>query len=78
MAGFEHPQDAVRASIEMIEELSRFNRTASRRWAKVGVQGIERLRRRSVTGSTISDRTCIRPHGCRVSPTSTKFASVQQ
>jgi class 3 adenylate cyclase len=30
MAGFERPQDAVRASIEMIEELSRFNRTVSR------------------------------------------------
>jgi class 3 adenylate cyclase len=29
MAGFERPQDAVRASIEMIEELSRFNRTVS-------------------------------------------------
>ena len=38
MAGFEHPQDAVRASIEMIEELSRFNRTASRPLGlKVGV-----------------------------------------
>ena len=30
MAGFERPEDAVRASIEMVEELSRFNRTASR------------------------------------------------
>jgi class 3 adenylate cyclase len=38
MAGFERPQDAVRASIEMIEELSRFNRTASRPLGlKVGV-----------------------------------------
>ena len=38
MAGFERPQDAVRASIEMIEELSRFNRTASRQLGlKVGV-----------------------------------------
>ena len=30
MDGFERPQDAVRASIEMIEEMSRFNRTAPR------------------------------------------------
>src|SRR6266705_3323419 len=30
MAGFERPQDAVLASIEMIEELSRFNQPASR------------------------------------------------
>ena len=30
MAGFERPQDAVRASIEMLEELSRFNQRASR------------------------------------------------
>jgi class 3 adenylate cyclase len=38
MAGFERPQDAVVASIEMIEELSRFNRTASRPLGlKVGV-----------------------------------------
>ncbi len=38
MAGFERPQDAVCASIEMIEELSRFNRTASRPLGlKVGV-----------------------------------------
>jgi class 3 adenylate cyclase len=38
MAGFERPQDAVRAAIEMIEELSRFNRTASRPLGlKVGV-----------------------------------------
>ena len=38
MAGFERPQDAVRASIEMIEELSRFNQTASRPLGlKVGV-----------------------------------------
>ncbi|WP_192177983.1 adenylate/guanylate cyclase domain-containing protein [Mesorhizobium amorphae] len=38
MAGFERPQDAVRASIEMIEELSQFNRTASRPLGlKVGV-----------------------------------------
>ena len=38
MAGFEHPQDAVRAAIEMIEELSKFNQTASRPLRlKVGV-----------------------------------------
>jgi class 3 adenylate cyclase len=38
MAGFERPQDAVRASIEIIEELSRFNQTASRPLGlKVGV-----------------------------------------
>src|SRR4029079_7551432 len=38
MAGFEHPRDAVLASIEMIEELSRFNRTASQPLGlKVGV-----------------------------------------
>ena len=38
MAGFERPQDAVRAAIEMIEELSRFNQTASRPLGlKVGV-----------------------------------------
>lgn len=38
MAGSERPQDAVVASIEMIEELSRFNRTASRPLGlKVGV-----------------------------------------
>jgi class 3 adenylate cyclase len=38
MAGFERPQDAVRAAIAMIEELSRFNRTASRPLGlKVGV-----------------------------------------
>src|SRR4051794_33584170 len=30
MAAFEHPQHAVRAAIEMIEELSRFNETSSR------------------------------------------------
>jgi len=38
MAGFERPKDAVRASIEMIEELSRFNQTTSRPLGlKVGV-----------------------------------------
>jgi class 3 adenylate cyclase len=38
MAGFARPQDAVLASIEMIEELSRFNQTASRPLGlKVGV-----------------------------------------
>ncbi|MBR1300245.1 adenylate/guanylate cyclase domain-containing protein [Bradyrhizobium sp. AUGA SZCCT0042] len=38
MAGFERPQDAVLASIEMVEELSRFNQTASRPLGlKVGV-----------------------------------------
>ncbi|UPJ44176.1 adenylate/guanylate cyclase domain-containing protein [Bradyrhizobium sp. 40] len=38
MAGFEHSQDAVLASVEMIEELSRFNQTASRPLGlKVGV-----------------------------------------
>src|SRR5438270_11554443 len=38
MAGFERPQDAVCASIEMTEELLRFNRTASRPLGlKVGV-----------------------------------------
>jgi len=38
MAGFQRPQDAVIASIEMIEELSRFNQTASRPLGlKVGV-----------------------------------------
>ena len=38
MAGFQRPQDAVLASIEMIEELSRFNQTASRPLGlKVGV-----------------------------------------
>jgi class 3 adenylate cyclase len=37
-AGFEHPQDALRAAIEMIEELSRFSQTASRPLGlKVGV-----------------------------------------
>jgi class 3 adenylate cyclase len=38
MAGFERPADAVRAAIEMIEGLSRFNQTASRPLGlKVGV-----------------------------------------
>jgi len=38
MAGFERPQDAVGAAIEMIEELSQFNQTASRPLGlKVGV-----------------------------------------
>ena len=38
MAGFEHPQYAVRAAIEMIEELSRFNETSSRLLGlKIGV-----------------------------------------
>lgn len=38
MAGFERSQDAVRASIEMVEELSRFNQTAPRPLGlKVGV-----------------------------------------
>ncbi|WP_027519206.1 adenylate/guanylate cyclase domain-containing protein [Bradyrhizobium sp. WSM1417] len=38
MAGFERPQDAVLASVEMIEELSRFNKTASRPLGlKIGV-----------------------------------------
>ena len=38
MAGFERPKDAVLACIEMIEELSRFNQTASRPLGlKVGV-----------------------------------------
>src|SRR6185436_16303759 len=38
MAGFERPQDGVCASIEMIEELSRFNQTLSRPLGlKVGV-----------------------------------------
>ena len=38
MAGFEHPRGAVRARIEMIEALSRFNETASRPLElKVGV-----------------------------------------
>ena len=38
MAGFERPKDAVLASIEMIEELSRFNQTASRPLGlKIGV-----------------------------------------
>jgi class 3 adenylate cyclase len=38
MAGFERPQDAVRAAIEMIDGLSQFNRTASRPLGlKVGV-----------------------------------------
>ena len=38
MAAFEHPQDAVRAGIEMIEELARFNRTVSQPLGlKVGV-----------------------------------------
>ena len=38
MASFQRPQDAVLASIEMIEELSRFNQTASRPLGlKVGV-----------------------------------------
>src|SRR4051794_7873597 len=38
MAGFEHAEDAVLASIRMIEELSRFNQTASRSLGlKVGV-----------------------------------------
>ncbi|WP_456621400.1 MULTISPECIES: DUF5939 domain-containing protein [unclassified Bradyrhizobium] len=38
MAGFERPQDAVRASVEMIEELLHFNQTASRPLGlKVGV-----------------------------------------
>ena len=38
MAGFERPQDAVRAAIEMIEELARFNQTASRPLVlKIGV-----------------------------------------
>jgi class 3 adenylate cyclase len=37
-AGFEHPQDALRAAIEMIEELSRFSQTASRPLGlKVGI-----------------------------------------
>jgi class 3 adenylate cyclase len=38
MAGFERPQDAVHAAIEMIEELARFNLTASRPLGlKIGV-----------------------------------------
>jgi class 3 adenylate cyclase len=38
MAGFERPQDAVRAAIEMIEELAQFNLTASRPLGlKIGV-----------------------------------------
>ena len=38
MAGFERPRDAVRAAIEMIEELSRFNETSSRPLGlKIGV-----------------------------------------
>jgi class 3 adenylate cyclase len=38
MAGFERPRDAVRAAIEMIEELSRFNQTASHPLSlKIGV-----------------------------------------
>ncbi|MBW5434984.1 adenylate/guanylate cyclase domain-containing protein [Bradyrhizobium canariense] len=38
MAGFERPQDAAVASVEMIEELSRFNKTASRPLGlKIGV-----------------------------------------
>ena len=38
MAGFERPQDAVRAAIEIIEELARFNQTASRPLGlKIGV-----------------------------------------
>ena len=38
MAGFERPQDAVLASVEMIEELSQFNKTASRPLGlKIGV-----------------------------------------
>lgn len=38
MAGFEHPQDAVTAAIQMIEELARFNQTAARPLGlKVGV-----------------------------------------
>jgi class 3 adenylate cyclase len=38
MAGFERPQDAVRAAIEMIEGLARFNETASRPLGlKIGV-----------------------------------------
>ncbi|MET4296861.1 class 3 adenylate cyclase [Bradyrhizobium sp. LB8.2] len=38
MAGFERPQDAVLASVEMIEELSRFNKTASQPLGlKIGV-----------------------------------------
>jgi class 3 adenylate cyclase len=38
MAAFERPQDAVRAAIEMIEELSRFNETSSRPLGlKIGV-----------------------------------------
>jgi class 3 adenylate cyclase len=37
-AGFERPQDALRAAIEMIEELSRFSQTASRPLGlKVGI-----------------------------------------
>ncbi|MGY4325974.1 class 3 adenylate cyclase [Bradyrhizobium sp. LB7.2] len=39
MAGFERPQDAVLASVEMIEELSRFNKTASQPLGlKIGVR----------------------------------------
>jgi class 3 adenylate cyclase len=38
MAGFERSQDAVRAAIEIIEELSRFNETSSRPLGlKIGV-----------------------------------------
>jgi class 3 adenylate cyclase len=38
MAAFERPEDAVRAAIEMIEELSRFNETSSRPLSlKIGV-----------------------------------------
>jgi class 3 adenylate cyclase len=58
MAGFERPQDAVRASIEMIEELSRFNRTASRPLdLKVGIHGGRAIAVRLNDGSTIADRT---------------------
>ena len=38
MAAFDRPQDAVRAGIGMVEELARFNRTASRPLGlKVGI-----------------------------------------
>ncbi len=51
MAAFEHPQDAVQAAIEMIEELSRFNRTASRPLGlKVG------LHRGRAIAVTLNDR----------------------
>src|SRR4029078_12712437 len=59
MAGFERPQGPLCPSIEMIEELSRFNRTASRPLGlKVGVH-----RGRAIAARLNHRRGYVGPHG---------------